>query len=163
MIKTLSPRRGERGISFFEVVISIAVLGVLTSIIIPMATNIVPSSRETAADANLAQLNAALMKFNHANWELALTPSASASDEEAIFRSLQYRDTANPAPGSPYIDTNSSFVATSNPELYRASWNGRAFQLLVPGTPGAGMDLLEMTGTRAPASFPSNYRPVGSR
>jgi len=155
-------RTSQRGFSFFEVIAAIGVLGVIVSIVIPMVANIVPSSRSTAADANLEQLNAAVLKFNHANWELSLTPSSSTSDEEAIFRSLQYRDSATPAPGAPYIEATDSFVATSDIDSYRGVWNGRAFEILPPGTSGAGLDLLRMTGT-TPMSFAQNYRPVGAR
>lgn len=153
-----------RGMSFTEVLVVLGALAVLVGILIPSIVNVVPNSRQSTAQANLEQLNKAVLKFNQINWDLVLAADAGSSDDEqAIFRSLQYRDTANPAPGSPYLEPTLTFVATEDDGVHRAAWNGRMFELIPVGTAGTGLDLSEMlSGSREPVSFEEGFEPVGA-
>jgi len=85
--------------------------------------------------------------FDEANWELVLAASSGSDDEQAIFNSLRFRATTNPSPGSPYLPTTATFVATSDTSTYRAMWNGRMFSIVVPGTNGTGLDLMKIMGS----------------
>jgi len=155
----------ERGMSFTEVMVVLGVLAVLIGVLVPSIINVVPNSRRTTAEANLEQLNKAVLKFNQINWELQLTADAGGTDDElAIFRSLQYRDTSNPSPGSPYLEPRLVFVGTDDDGVHRGFWNGRMFELLPPGTDGAGLDLMRtMEGNGQEVAFEEGYQPVGAR
>lgn len=150
--------------SFTEVLVVLGALAVLVGILIPTIVNVVPNSRMTTAQANLEQLNKAVLKFNQINWELVLAADAGSSDDEAaIFQSLQYRDAANPSPGSPYLDATLAFVSTDDTSVHRAVWNGRMFELLPAGTAGTGLDLFAMLeGGRQAVSFAEGFQPVGA-
>jgi hypothetical protein len=51
--------------------------------------------------------------------------------------------------------------SSSSDQTYRASWNGSVFQLLSKGTAGTGIDLMKLSESATPYSYPSNYQPVG--
>jgi len=151
--------------SFAEVIVVMALLGVMAYFLVILISNVVPGGREVTAEENLNQLNAAILRFNQANWELVLEPQAGNSDDElAIFQSLQYRHPSRPAPGSPFLSPRFAFVASDDGDTYRATWNGRQFEMLAPGTAGLGLDLNRMVETSgSPTEFATNYSPVGAR
>ncbi len=151
---------GERGLSLPEIVIVIAVLGVLAAIIVPNISGIFSGSQDATATSNLAVLNQAVLKFNQANWDLVLAADDGSSDDEvAVFRSLQYR--ATNYFGSPYLSPNITMMTNNSPTSYRAIWNGRMFQATNAGTT-IGIDLLKMNDGGTPAEFDANYKPVGA-
>lgn len=152
-----------RGMSFSEMMVVMGILAVLAYVLILGIKNVVPSVQETTADNNLNQLNAAVLKFNQSNWELAL-PAADGSgdDETAIFQTLQYRHPTHPSPGSPYLSGTSTLVITSDESTYRAIWNGRMFEIRPSGVAGTGVDLARMAEQSPEISFASGYSPVGA-
>lgn len=148
------------GLSLTELLATVAVIGILAGVSIQSYHGLRDSARESAARDTLALLNRALLHFDQTNWDVVLTPVPDAtSDELAILRTLQYR---NPSiPGSPYIPSNFDNVMSSSEEDYRIQWNGRAFELLAPGAPGAGIK----TGGDSPSTstvytYPSDYQPL---
>ena len=145
------------GLSLIEVLIVVAFLAVVAAISIPNISNLFSASNYETAKRNLNYLNGAVVGFNNSNWELVLTASPGSDDEQKIFDSLRYRDPTNPAPGSPYLPETATFVASSDMTTYRATWNGRMFGIVVPGTTGTGLDLMKIMGSSvqsAPASTP---------
>jgi len=149
--------------SFAEVIMVLAFLGIMAFISILVIQNVVPASKETTATANLNELNSAIHRFNQSEWELVLTRAdGSSEDELAIFRSLQYRHPTRPAPGSPFLSENLAFFSSNDEETYRAIWNGRQFEMVGPGTSGTGLDLNRMVETSGSAQFDNDYTPVGA-
>jgi prepilin-type N-terminal cleavage/methylation domain-containing protein len=150
--KRLSPRMARRvragrpGFSLVEMLVVIGVIAIMAAIGIPMIANTVSSSAHRTADRNMKLLNGAVISFGQENWELVLAESGGSDDELAIFESLRYRDATNPAPGSPYLPQNATFVASGDTSTYRAVWNGRMFELVPAGTAGTGLDLLNIMG-----------------
>lgn len=145
------------GLSLIEILVVVAFLAIIATISIPSISNLVFASSYETAKRNLNYLNGAVIGFNNSNWELVLTASSGSDDEQKIFDSLRYRAATNPAPGSPYLPDTATFVASSDTSTYRASWNGRMFGIVVPGTTGAGLDLMKIMGSSvqsAPASTP---------
>jgi len=155
------------GFALAELIATIAVLAILSGISISSYSGLSISAREGVARDNVALLNRALLHFNQVNWDIVLSPQAnSASDELAVLRSLQWRDPdpdpRKVSPGSPYISASFDATVSSSEDDFRIIWNGRAFELLAPGTPGTGL----RTGTRQPEgnssyTFPSGYQPIG--
>ncbi|MEI8313284.1 MAG: prepilin-type N-terminal cleavage/methylation domain-containing protein, partial [Verrucomicrobiota bacterium] len=132
--------RAVGGFSLAEVLIVVAVLAIVAAIAVPNISRLVTDSSYETAKRNLNYLNGAVVGFNDANWELVLAASSGSDDEQAIFNSLRYRDTTNPATGSPYLPSTAAFGATGDTSTYRARWNGRMFVIVVPGSNGTGLD-----------------------
>lgn len=147
---------GRSGFSLMEVVVVIAIIGVMGAIAVPIMSNQLASASQRTASRNLNLLNAAVIAFNQGNWELVLASTGGSSDELAIFDSLRFRDAVNPTPGSPYLPPNATFNASSSASTYRAVWNGRQFELVPLGTAGTGLDLLKIMGAiqAAPTNTP---------
>lgn len=146
----------QTAFSLTEVIVVIAVIGIMAAIGIPMISNGVSSSSAETAKRNMNLLNGAVLTFNQANWELVLATSSDSDDEQKIFDSLRYRDAVNPSPGSPYLPPNATFVASSATTTYRAIWNGRMYEFAPPGSNGTGLDLMNIMGTiqAAPTNTP---------
>ncbi len=135
------------GLSLTEVLVVIAFLAIVAAISVPNMIGVFSGSSYEAAKRNLNYLNGAVLGFNQSNWELVLAASSGSDDEQRIFDSLRYRAPVNPAPGSPYLPANAAFVASSSTTDYRAKWNGRMFEIVVPGTNGTGLDLMKIMGS----------------
>ncbi len=162
-----APRGGKRlgGFSLTEVIIVIGAIGVLAAVCVPMISGLTTQSRQAVAEKNMRSLNAAVLAFNQSNWELVLAPQEGTDDELAIFLSLQYRDSAvsRQAPGSPYLNPMFDFVRSSDPQGYRAIWNGRMFEMVSPNATGDGIDLMHLGDTAGGgAAFPNGFKPVGA-
>lgn len=157
------------GFSLPEIIITVAVIGVLASITLPVVIGVIPSSQASVASRNLNLLNGAVVAFNQNNHELALASDAGTSDEMAVIRSLQFvpppvPGTSLPASaGAPYYEPMANIQVTSDPTRYRAQWNGKVFRLVSPTTAGAGIDLIAIAGRAASApTYPSGYKTVGA-
>jgi len=152
-------RNRPAAVSLVELLVVIGVVSVLAGVGIPVILNSMPSVSYDLAERNLNYLNGAVLSFNQSNWELVLTTSAGTDDELAIFNSLRYRD----QPGSPYLPDTAVYAATSSTNDYRAVWNGRMFEMVIPGNPGDGINLLGLTSNITnQTALPSDFRPVGS-
>jgi prepilin-type N-terminal cleavage/methylation domain-containing protein len=161
------PQPGARAFSLPEMLVTVAVIGILAGISIPVISNLVPSSRLETARRNLNLLNGAVVAFNQASHELSLEVAGDSSDEMAIIRSLQYaapQNSLNFTPGAPFFDPLAAVEVTSADDSYRAGWNGRVFVLIEPGASGSGVDLLRLAGKASSApTFGADYKPVGAR
>ena len=121
-----------------ELLIVIATIGILAAIGIQSYRGIHAATRESVARDNLALLNRAVLHYGQTVSDVTVTPtSGSAADELAILSTLKTRDPA--IPGSPYLEINFRDTVASGSDTYRIQWNGRAFELLMPGTTGTGL------------------------
>ncbi len=136
-----------RGFSLPELMVVVAVLGILAAIGVPIISGLMPSSEGSVAQRNLNLVNGALHNFKQAYWEISLAANAGSADELAIFRSLQFRDPVAPLPGTPFLSASSQFTESSSEQTYRAYWNGMVFRMYPKGAAGTGFDLLKMSGT----------------
>jgi type II secretory pathway pseudopilin PulG len=155
MRRTEFRSRPPRGMSLTEVLIVIGFLAIVAAISIPNMLGVFSSSRYETARRNLNYLNGAVIGFNQANWELVLATSGGSDDEQKIFDSLRYREAVNPAAGSPYLPPTATFVESSSTNDYRGKWNGRMFEIVVPGSNGTGLDLMKIMGSSIQSS-PAN-------
>jgi prepilin-type N-terminal cleavage/methylation domain-containing protein len=138
-------RSPRRAFSLVELLITVGVIAVLSAVALPVFTGWTESAAANVARRNLNFLNGAVVAFNNAKSEIDQASAADASDELAVFTLLQ---TADPdAKGSPFLSTNLRCITTSSEDTYRASWNGRFFQMLAPGAAGSGVDLQAMAGS----------------
>lgn len=159
-------RRRRAGFSLAELLATVAAIGILAGVSVQSLSGLRESAREAAARDTLALLNRAVLHFNQTNWDLVLNPVPDAtSDELAVLRTLQWRhpDPAQATPGSPYAPSTLPATMSSSPNDYRLQWNGRVYELLLPGTSGAGL----LVGPETPApgatpyTYPEDYSPLG--
>lgn len=146
------PPHGADGLSLTEVLVVISFLAIIAAVSIPSIIGLVSGSSYETAQRNLNYLNGSVVAFNQSNWELVLATSGGSDDEQSIFDSLRYRAATNPAPGSPYLPPMATFEASSVTTTYRARWNGRMFEIVIPGTSGTGLDLMKIMGSSIQAN-----------
>lgn len=151
--------RSRRAYSLVELVVTVAIIGILAFMLIPKLAGLVSGTERGAATRNLDYLNGAVTAFNQAAWELNLAAAADISDERSIYNSLRYRDSTAPVPGSPFLSDRIALVESSSTNTYRARWTGRRFELLMPGTGGTGLDLLKMQASEAQPAVTSTPVP----
>jgi prepilin-type N-terminal cleavage/methylation domain-containing protein len=152
---------GKQGFSMAELLVVIAVLGILAAIGVPVISGMIPGSETAVAQRNLNLLNGALHNFKQSYWEISTAASSGSDDERDIFRSLQFRDPVDPFPGTPFLPATAKFEATSSTETYRAYWNGMVFRMYPKNAVGTGLDLLKMSETTTAYASTTNGPPVG--
>ncbi|MEN3940852.1 prepilin-type N-terminal cleavage/methylation domain-containing protein [Prosthecobacter sp. SYSU 5D2] len=160
------PRRHSydaRGFSVTELVITIAILGVLAGVVIVSMTGTFGASQETLAKARVEMLNSALHRWAMAYPEMYFPASAgSINDELYVLRALQFRDPDEnkAAIGSPFMPPEYNPRDSSSTEDYRIRWNGRIFELLRPGQQGTGLLMVfDASDITDPVTFAEDYKP----
>ncbi len=145
-----------------EMIIVIAILGVLAGIVIISLNGMFAASKETLAIARVEMLNSAVHTWSTANRELNFgRQDGSANDELIVLRDLQFRDPneEKASIGAPYVPPEYNPDKSSKIDDYRIRWNGRAYELLRPGQSGTGL-LMAFDGSdlTKPFKFPPGYQ-----
>lgn len=147
-----------------EMVIVIAILGVLAGVVVLALQGAFQASQEALAIERVEMLNQGLHTWSTANRELYMPAmDSNAADEIEVLRALQFR---NPNPvlastGSPYIPPEYVPDPSSDENEFRIRWNGRAFELIRPGTAGTGLHMVfDGSDLGTPYTYPPGYSPV---
>jgi type II secretory pathway pseudopilin PulG len=142
----------------------IAVISIITAIAIPAVTGINGTAKTTEARDFAESLNKAVRSYSQACWEIGTAADNSGTtDEFLVLRSIQYTwPAAQLKPGSPFFSARYNPSASSDSTVHRIRWNGKAFEVLEPGTAGTGF-LKPFTGAdfSTEYTFPNGYTPVG--
>lgn len=161
----------RRAMSLVEVMVTVAVLGIIASIGMSTYGDITRKSKDTIADNLVDTLNKATRNFSHANWDLRFNAMpASAGDEMLVLRSLQWREADGAAYQKenfyqgPYMRSDWNPDTSASVEDWRIQWTGSTWRTLHPGEEGAGIKVnFDGTDLGTPFTFPDNFKPVGSR
>jgi len=140
------PHANCAALSLTELLITVAVIGILSAIAVPTVGNIVKSSRDGVAENVVQTLNKATRQFSHSQWELRAQPIPnSGADELLLLRTLQWRDpdlSGELNPKGPFMRTDWNPATSTSTDDYRAEWTGSAWRLRKPGEPGAGLKIV---------------------
>lgn len=164
----ISKTRSSDGFSLVEMIITVAVIGILSAIAVPTIGNVLEGSRIGVAENVVATLNKATREFGHSQWDLRTTPVASSGgDEMLILRTLQWRDPDTSGelnPKGPFMRNDWNPSTSTSDEDYRIEWTGSSWRLLQPGTAGAGIRV-DFAGKDlgTPYAHDPAFTPVGSR
>lgn len=120
-----------------ELLITIAVIGILAAIAIPRLGGLVPAAKVGVNGDAMSFLNRGVLLYSQTEQAIPVAATSGTSDEFAVLALLKANDPDIPA--SRYIPTE--FVATSSSETTdnRLQWTGKFFKLLPPGTAGNGI------------------------
>jgi type II secretory pathway pseudopilin PulG len=156
---------GRAAFSIAELVVTVAIIGVLAAISIPVYSNARDAAERTLADDHVEALNRAVTTFSQNCWQLPTAANASSTtDELAVVRSLQYQfPSASLKPGSPYFDPTYDPQTSSNTAYLRIRWNGKSFERLDFGQAGTGLRFNSGSDyKKTPYAFPPGYKPEGA-
>jgi type II secretory pathway pseudopilin PulG len=145
-----------------EMVIVVAIVGVIASIISGSFSELNSSGKRVLAEQRLEMLNTALNRMAMSGRQIFATPQLTSSrDEDLAVMTLQMRD--ENLVGSPFVVPTYLPRASSDTTTYRLRFTGSRFELLLPGQTGTGLKV-EFDGSDiGPARvFPPSFRPFGS-
>ncbi|MCG8599840.1 MAG: prepilin-type N-terminal cleavage/methylation domain-containing protein [Verrucomicrobiales bacterium] len=160
--------RTVSGFSLVEVMITVAVIGILAAIAIPNIGNVVEGSKRGVAQNVVETLNKATRQFGHSQWDLRSTPiPSSAGDEMLMLRTLQWRDPDNSGelnPKGPFMKNDWNPARSTSDDDYRAEWTGASWRLIEPGEAGAGLKIVfDGSDLGTIYTHSPGFEPVGSR
>ncbi len=165
---TPNPANRRSALSLVEVLIVVAIVGILAAVAVPSVGTVTEGSRRGIAQNVVETLNKATREFGHSQYDLRTAPNAATgADEILILRTLQWRD-PNPSgelnvPG-PFMKTDWNPATSTSDQDYRAEWTGSSWRLLQPGTPGAGLKIVfDGSDLGTPYVHAEGFAPVGSR
>jgi len=148
-----------------EIVMTISILGILATIVVVELGGNYEIARTTLARERVEQLNNALNSWAMARTEMIFNRlDGSTADEMKVLRDLQYRnpDEDKADINSPYMPPEYNPKTSSSESDYRIRWNGRRYELLMPGTIGSGLKMVfDASDITEPFTFPLNYTSGG--
>ena len=133
--------QSTEGFSLVELIVIVAIVGVLSSLAIPMIGKVTDASKESIAQNLVETLNNATKEFGHAQYPILTNGENNDSDdEELILHTLQWKDPGIPfGIAGPFMKLD-WIPATSNVTSdYRIVWSGSYWKLVKPGEAGAGL------------------------
>ena len=164
-MKPANPLHPRAAFTLVELVATVAVIGVLTAMAIPIYSNVRSSSDQAVANDHVEALNRAVTNFSQTCWKLPTAADPSSTDDEyAVLRSIQYTFPAVEMKlGSPFFSPDYDPPVSSNSGHLRIRWNGRSFELLKFGESGTGLRFGTGADYKKTAYvFPYGYKPEGA-
>lgn len=142
---------GKRRAAFSlpEIMVSVAVIGILAGIAIPILSGVQKGARAETARAIVAQMNRAVMAYGQSEvaisgsgpeWAKTTIPPLEdkADDEKKVMTLLTERQEG--VVGSPFLQKPGMPAEESpNTQDFRARWNGAYFEVVPPGAEGTGL------------------------
>ena len=164
--RSVRPALAARAFSLTEMVTTVSILGILSSIVVLRMSDNYSAARDILAQERLEMLNRGVSECAVSAREFEwMRVDANTSDELYVLMVMQYR---KPDPdkadfNSPYIEPRYRPATSTSVKDYRIRWTGRRFELLRPGTTGSGLKVvLDGSDIGKPRSYPQNFSPLGS-
>lgn len=131
----------QRGLSFTELLVTIAIIAIISAIAVPMVTRTDTVAKDEVANQIVTTINRAVTSYRSCGSEITLNANANSGADEASVMSLLKTADAGVV-GSPFLKgTKWPSVATDDVQTYRVTWNGRFFVVLPRGTNGTGLKI----------------------
>lgn len=147
-----------------EMLIVVAIVGILGFVAAGHYGGVVESSRETVARNVLEVLNQGVLRYSQIEGSgLRKVPADDESSQEEvdILRALQWVDSVQPTPGSPYVRRDFDPATSASTDIYRVVWNGAFFELRAPGELGAGLAIaFDSSDLGKTVSYADGYVPL---
>jgi len=131
----------QHGFSMVEILVVVAIIGILSSLSVMTVKNVTEASKDTIAQNLVETLNNAVKEFGHAQYELVnLGENTDSNDEKLILETLQWKD-----PGielgvaGPFMRPDWKPTASNDTDDYRLVWSGSYWKMVKPGIAGAGL------------------------
>lgn len=160
----MSGRCMNKGISLVEMLVVVAVVGILGAIASGHFGQVVERSRETVARNVLEVLNQGVSRYSQVEGDglrLVGANDLTSQEEVDILRALQWIDPVQPAPGGAYVRRDYNPGVSASTKDYRAIWNGAYFELRKPGERGAGLVIVfDSSDLNQTVEFPDGYVPL---
>jgi len=157
---SMRTHRATPAFSVTELVMTIAILGVLASVVVMSLHSLMLGSKDTIAIQRVEMLNEALNRWAMAGQEIRGVPIASDQDEHLIVMTLQLRNEM--MPGSPFLDPRFSLISSNDTADHRIRFNGVRFELLAPGAPGMGLKVrFDGADMGQPRIHPAGFKSYG--
>lgn len=152
------------GFSLAEMLVTIAVMGLLAAVALPSLGRVVPGSKNAIAKEVLESLNSGVSKYSqiHGGEIKAIAGNdASGSEEVGILRALQWKSPTEPDPCAPFMRTDYNPSVSGSLTDYRLVWNGAFFELRLPGVAGTGLRVsFDGSDLKRPVVFASDFVPL---
>ncbi|MFN0128795.1 MAG: prepilin-type N-terminal cleavage/methylation domain-containing protein [Verrucomicrobiales bacterium] len=131
----------QRGLSFTELLVTIAIIAILSAIAVPMISRTDTVAKGEVSNQLVTTINRAVTSYRQCGSEITLNANASSgADETSVMALLTTADSG--VVGSPYLKgTKWPSVVTDDVQTYRVTWNGRFFVVLPRGTNGTGLKI----------------------
>ncbi len=155
----------QAAFSMVEVIVVIAIIGILAAVAVNSFDGATEASRKSVAMNRMKQLNNAVKEFGHAQWALDTgSETSDGKDELHILQTLQWRDTATEiGVAGPFFRTDWIPAISSDTDEYRLIWEGANFRLAGLDEAGTGI-LIDFDskdfGTEAPHINDTSWVPV---
>ncbi len=155
----------QAAFSMVEVIVVIAIIGVLAAVAVTSYDGITEASRKAVAMNRQKQLNNAVKEFGHAQWPLSTgAETTDGRDEIHVLQTLQWRDdTVEVGVAGPFFRTDWIPTVSNDVDEYRLIWAGTYFRLA--GIDEAGTGILvdydsKDFGTETTHTTKPNWAPI---
>lgn len=163
MKSSAAESKNRQGFSLVEVIVMIAVIGVLSAVAVSSVGRVTEASKKTVAQNLVETLNNATKEFGHAQYKLISNgENSDSTDEVQILRTLQWKD-----PGielgvaGPFMRGDWIPATSDSTEDYRCVWAGSYWKLARPGEAGSGLKVnFEASDLGTKYTHPDDFTPV---